>query len=271
MIHSVRLTKIRLPLLLALLCSLLLGAATVRAQFPGAPNSGADAYEAMDEAGEFAFVRLRYNSMFASGWGYGYGPWAVDFPDADINFLRGVGRLSNIRVMRDPIVLSADDQRIFEYPILYALEMGRAGGPVFSEVERHNLREYLLRGGFLIVDDFWGMREWEVFRNAIMQILPDHEVVELPHDHEIFRIYYDIDGPKMIPHGGNPQNIPERDVDHASLHAVKDDDGRIMVLINWNTDLGDGWEYTYSQHYPTRFSNQAYQLGLNYLIYSFTH
>lgn len=249
--------------------TLLFVAGSAHAQFPGLSSGGPDAYEAMDEAGEFAFVRLRYNSMFPSRWRYG--PWAIDFPEADINFLRGVGRLSNIRVMRDPIVLSADDDRIFEYPILYALEMGRAGGPVFSDLERNNLREYLLRGGFLIIDDFWGTREWDIFHNAIMQILPEYEVVELPDDHEIFRIYYDIDGPKMIPHGGNPQNIPERDVDHASLHAIKDDQGRIMVLINWNTDLGDGWEHTYAPHYPTRFSNQAYQLGLNYLIYSFTH
>jgi hypothetical protein len=207
--------------------------------------------------------------MFPSRWGYG--PWAIDFPEADINFLRGVGRLSNIRVMREPIVLRLDDERIFEYPVLYALEMGRAGGPVFSPTESENLREYLLRGGFLIIDDFWGTREWEIFATAMRRVLPDREIVELSSDHEIFSIYYDVDGPQMIPHGGNPQNIPERDVDHASVHAIHDDYGRIMVLINWNTDLGDGWEHTYSPNYPTRFSNLAYQLGLNYLIYSFTH
>lgn len=222
-----------------------------------------------DVAGEFAFVRIQYDSYFRGG--FGYGTWAIDFPDADRNFLRGVARLSNIRVMSEPIVLRLDDERIFEYPFLYALEMGRSGGAYFSPLEIANLREYLLRGGFLMVDDFWGTREWENFAASMQGVFPDREIVRLAADHEIFRIYYDTDGPQMIPALGNPENIPERDVDHASVHAIYDDHGRIMVLINWNTDLGDGWEHTYHPRYPTRFANMAYQLGINYLIYSMTH
>lgn len=234
-----------------------------------AASATVDPYAEMDQGGEFAFVRIQYDSVYRGGWGYG--PWAIDFPDSDINFLRGVGRLSNIRVMRDPIVLRLDNDAIFEYPILYMLEMGRNGGPRFSPGEVENLREYLLRGGFLIIDDFWGTREWNTFANAMSSVFPEREIVELPHDHEIFNIYYATDGPMMIPAAGNPQNIPERDVAHASAHAIMDDNGRIMAVINWNTDLGDGWEHTYNPMYPTRFSNQAYQLGINYLIYSFTH
>lgn len=227
------------------------------------------AQDEYDLAGEFAFVRLQWDSYYRGG--FGFGPWAIDFPDADRNFLRGVARLSNVRVMSEPIVLRLDEEEIFEYPFLYALEMGRNGGPYFSPVEIENLREYLLRGGFLMVDDFWGTREWQTFASAMATVFPERTIEQLAPDHEIFRIYYDTGGPQMIPALGNPGNVPERDVDHASVHAIHDDDGRIMVLINWNTDLGDGWEHTYHPRYPTRYANQAYQLGINYLIYSLTH
>lgn len=227
------------------------------------------AVEEEDVAGEFAFARVQYNSYYQGG--FGYGPWSVDFPDADRNFLRGVARLSNVRVMPEPIVLSLEDEQIYEYPFLYMLEVGRNGGPYFTPTELDNLREYLLRGGFLLIDDFWGTREWQAFENSFSAVFPGREIVRLPADHEIFRVYYDIEGPQMIPALGNENAQPERDVGEASLHAILDDDGRIMVLINWNTDMGDGWEHTYHARYPTRYANLAYQMGLNYLIYSMTH
>lgn len=247
-------------------------AATLLAQPLMSPQQGMPQMmpEDVDIAGEFSFARVQYNSYYQGGFGYG-GPWSVDFPDADRNFLRGVARLSNVRVMPEPIVLRLDDERIYEYPFLYMLEVGRNGGPYFSPTELGNLREYLLRGGFLLIDDFWGTREWQAFESSFSAVFPGREIVRLPADHEIFRVYYDIDGPQMIPALGNESNQPERDVNEASLHAILDDDGRIMVLINWNTDMGDGWEHTYHPRYPTRFANLAYQMGLNYLIYSMTH
>ena len=230
-----------------------------------------------DLNGEFAFVRVQYDNYFSGGFrggfggGFGGGTWRTDFPDADSNFLRGVARLTNVRVMAEPIVLRLDDQQIFDYPFLYALEMGRNGGPSFNPEELKNLREYLLRGGFMLIDDFWGTQQWNAFYSSFSQVFPDREIVQLQADHEIFRSYYDIDGPQMIPVIGNPDNIPEQDVDHASNHAILDDFGRVMVLINWNSDMGDGWEHTYDPAYPTRYANLAYQLGINYLIYSMTH
>ncbi|MEC8859018.1 MAG: DUF4159 domain-containing protein [Pseudomonadota bacterium] len=225
--------------------------------------------DAPDLAGEFAFVRVQYDSYYRGG--FGYGPWSVDFPAADRNFLRGVSRLSNIRVMSEPIVLRLDDDEIFEYPFLYMLEVGRNGGPYFSPPELQNLREYLLRGGFLLIDDFWGTREWQAFENSFQMVFPERDIVQLPPDHEIFRIYYDTNGPQMIPALGNPENIPERDASVATTHAILDDTGRVMVLINFNSDMGDGWEHTYHPNYPTRHANTAYQLGVNFLIYSMTH
>jgi len=137
--------------------------------------------------------------------------------------------------------------------------------------EIENLREYLLRGGFLLIDDFWGTQQWNNFFAAFSQVFPDREIIQLPPDHEIYHVYYDIDGAQMIPALGRSDQYGEQDVDYATNHAIVDDDGRVMVLINWNSDMGDGWEHTYHPAYPTRYANAAYQLGINYLMYSLTH
>ncbi len=225
-----------------------------------------------DEAGEFNFVRVQFDSYYGGGFGgFRGGTWAIDFPAADENFLRGVSRLTNIRVMSQPIVLRIDDERIFDYPFLYMLEVGQAGGIVMSPAEMENMREYLLRGGFLLIDDFWGQREWDNFYATFSQVFPDRQIIELPPDHEIFHVYYDIDGPTMIPALYRTDEYGEQGIDVASNHAILDDEGRVMVLINWNSDMGDGWEHTYHPAYPTRYANSAYRLGINYLMYSMTH
>ncbi len=224
---------------------------------------------------EFTFIRIQYDNFGTWGneysWG-GWSSWSVDYPDADFNFLRGVTRLTNIHINSSPEVLRLDDDRIFEYPFLYMLEMGRGKGPDFNEKEIKNLREYLLRGGFLFIDDFWGTLEWDYFYNAFSKVFPDRPVVELDRNHPIFHCFYDIDGPQMIPAISRSQyNYPEQDVAVAINRAILDDEGRVMVLINWNSDIGDGWEHTYHPAYPTRYANLAYQLGINYLIYAMTH
>ena len=241
--------------------------AQVFPQFGGSESSVFDLVE--EELGEFNFVRVQYDTYW--GGGFGYGTWSIDFPDADMNFLRGVSRLTNIKVERDPIVLRSDDEQIFDYPFLYMLEVGQNGGIVLSPKETENLREYLLRGGFLLIDDFWGQRQWDNFYAAFSQVFTDREITELRPDHEIFHVYYDIDGPQMIPALYRSDEFGEQGIDRASNHAILDDSGRVMVLINWNADMGDGWEHTYHQAYPTRYANNAYRLGINYLMYSMTH
>ena len=108
------------------------------------------------------FIRIQFDAM---GQGWGNGGWAHDYPDAEINFLRGVTRCSGIHIHAEPAVLRLDDDRIFEFPFLYLVEIGRDGGPDFSEKEIENLREYVLRGGFLLIDDFKGKAGWQVFRH----------------------------------------------------------------------------------------------------------
>lgn len=218
---------------------------------------------------EFTFIRIKYENAGSldDEWGgrWSRGTWSIDFPDADYNFLRGVTRLTNVHINAEPAVLTLDDDQIFEYPFLYMLELGRNGGPQFSEKETRNLREYLLRGGFLLVDDFWGEYEFDVFQQAFAKVFPDRPMVDLDKSHQIFHIFYDIDGAQSIPgirswRSGVPVN-----------RAILDDDNRVMVLINWNSDMGDGWEHTYHPAYPTKHANLAYQLGINYLIYAMTH
>jgi len=239
---------------------------------------GAGAQTSSDDVGAagdaFTFVRVQYDNAGgfreSRGWGR-RATWSIDYPDADFNFLRGVTRLTNIHINSSPTVLRLDDDRIFEYPFLYMLEMGRAGGPQFSEKEIKNLREYLLRGGFVFIDDFWGTFEWEMFYQAFVKVFPDRPVVDLDAKHQVFHCFYDIDGPQMIPAIWNVYNQPEQDVDTAYNRAILDDDGRVMVLINWNSDIGDGWEHTYHPAYPTKYANLAYRLGINYLMYAMTH
>ena len=140
--------------------------------------------------------------------------------------------------MDEPIVLRFDDEEIFDYPFLYALEMGRGGGISLSQSEIENLREYLLRGGFLLIDDFWGQQQWDAFYRDFSQIFPDREMVELQAGHEIYHTFYDIDGPQMIPGRGGRQGFGQAGMNNASNHAIMDDNGRVMVLINWNSDMG---------------------------------
>lgn len=224
----------------------------------------------MDEMqeGEFSFVRLQYDSL---GGGFRFSPWATDFPAADRNFLKGVKRLTHIKINRQPIVKRLDDDDIFNYPFIYAVEMGRNGGVSFNYREMANLREYLLRGGFLLIDDFWGSQQWDNFYRTFQQVFPEKTLIELKSDHEIFHGFYDVDGAQMIPALSNFTNQPEGDIPYASNHAILDDDGRVMVLINWNSDIGDGWEHTYHSDYPTKYANLAYRLGINYLVYALTH
>ena len=258
-----------------LVCAFLAGLIMIGAESAAEISFPIDQTLELHEAGDaFTFVRVEYDTT-ASGlygddeWG-GWHTWAVDFPAADQNFLRGVRRLTNIHVNREPIVMRLDDDRIFEYPFLYMLEVGRQGIQL-SEKEMHNLREYLLRGGFLFIDDFWGTWQWANFYSTFSQVFPDKSIVELTKDHQIFHSFYDIDGPQMIPRVNNVDNYPEADIDVAINRAVLDDDGRVMVLMNWNSDIGDGWEHTYHPVYPTQYANMAYRLGINYLMYALTH
>lgn len=237
----------------------------------------------------FTFVRIRYSSDYG-GYGYGGygrgrgrgfrgggGSWATDYPDSDLNFSFRLHQLTSLEVNPDGLVLELTDPELVNYPFIYMLECGRL---VFSEPEVEALRGYLLNGGFLMVDDFWGEAEWYNFYREIKRVFPDREPVELPLDHPIFHAVFDLKEKPQIPSinvamAGRDYGITWEREDAQEVHykAIYDDKGRMMVIICHNTDLGDGWEREgENEWYFHEFSEKkAYPLGINIVFYAMTH
>ncbi|MCO6456429.1 MAG: DUF4159 domain-containing protein [Pirellulaceae bacterium] len=224
----------------------------------------------------FTFVRIRYESH---GYGRG-GGWATDFRDSDLNFSLRLQQLTSLKVNPEPIVLELTDPRLFHHPFIYIIEPGRL---YFDDDEVTALRRYLLNGGFLMVDDFWGDDEYDNFAQEMRRVFPDREAEEVPLEHEIFHIVYDLKEKPQIPSinaaewgqrsGVTWEPRPGSDTSQASYRAIRDDAGRIMVFICHNTDLGDGWEREgENQWYFEEFSvKKAYPLGINIVTYAMTH
>jgi hypothetical protein len=193
----------------------------------------------------FRFVRVKYDS---TGYGRG-GGWDVDYPDSDLNFSLRLQQLTSLQVNPNPLILELTDERLFDYPFLYMIEPGSL---YFHEAEVVALRRYLLNGGFMMVDDFWGEQEWQNFRQQMKRVFPDREPFEVPLSHTIFHNVYDLKEKPQVPainvaRWGRERGITweERyDSDTSTPHymAITDDKDRIMVFICHNTDLGDGWE-----------------------------
>jgi len=211
----------------------------------------------------FYFTRAMYTSYGRRG----RGSWSVDFPKADRQFLMGLARLTGIDAyeMENPVPL--DDPALRRFPFLYAVEVGRMA---LTDAEAAGLRSYLLAGGFLVVDDFWGTWEWDNFESEMRRVLPEYPIVELPPDHPLLDTFYRIDEVVQVPNvrqgmRGGPTWEGDGYVPH--LRAIFDEAGRLMVLISWNSDLGDAWEWAENPYYPLPFSNYAYRLGVNVVLY----
>lgn len=232
----------------------------------------------------FTFVRIRYSSGYGGGRygggygrGYGRGRWATDYPDSDLNFSYRLQQLTSMEVDPDGVVLELTDPKLFDYPFIYIVE---PGGLMFSEEEVKALRRYLLNGGFLMVDDFWGEDEWYNFYYEIKRVFPDREPIELELDHPIFHAVFDLKERPQIPSIGHALNgryygITWERADAREVHykAIYDDKGRIMAVICHNTDLGDGWEREgENEWYFHEFSEKkAYPMGINIVFYAMTH
>lgn len=221
----------------------------------------------------FTFVRIRYGNN-ATGWVRQFGDqtWSHDYPTAEYNFYEALERTTKIHVNRPPVVLELSDPQIFEYPVLYLCEPGYWE---MSDEDVENLREYLDRGGFMFFDDFRGDVEWMQLVTQVERIYPDRSLVELPNDHPIWSIYYDVDpvaAPSLVSgsrgrrFGGGRGGGPDTD---DRYYGLFDDDGRMMMMICFNQDLGDGWEYPDFDYQDA--SLITFQMGVNFLIYALTH
>jgi hypothetical protein len=217
---------------------------------------------------EFAFVRMVYTGL--GPWNY-YKAWYTDWPKADRQFILGVRRLTNIRIAEQEKTMELTDPEIFHYPFIYSVECGHWN---FTDAEAAGLREYLKRGGFLFCDDFWGAKEWMNFQQNMSRVLPGAEISELPSSHPVFHSYYDIDRVIQVPNVGNAlyeDRTYEQDGLVPHCRGIQNERGRLIVIINWNTDLGDGWEWADLPGYPAKYSTYAYKIGINAIVYAMSH
>lgn len=240
-----------------------------------APNTTTRARQAADfeRPGRHTFYWTRgAYSGGGGGWGWGRrNAWATDYPKSDIQFVTVLQRLVRLDVFQEENAVRLDDPILRHFPVLYMVEVGYMDLGA-SEVE--GLRGFLDSGGFLIVDDFWGARAWAVFEDNIRRVLPDKAIVDLPLEHPIFNVFYDIDEVKQVPARGRAARsgiTTECYGCEATIRGIFDDDGRLMVIINWNTDLGDAWEWAEDPYYPLEYSTYAYQMGANMIVYAMSH
>lgn len=227
----------------------------------------------------FTFVRIQYSSWGGRG---GYGKWRTDYPDAELNFSYRLQQLTSLHTHPDGLILELTDPRLFDYPFIYIIEPGELQ---FTEPEVVALRSYLLNGGFLMVDDFWGNAELENFLEQMRRVFPDREASEIPLEHPIFHCVYDLKERPQIPAVGyaSPDRVDQNgnlitwqrgwDTQEVHYRGLYDDNGRMMSIICHNTDLGDGWEEeARDPWYFKEFSEKkAYPLGINIVFYAMTH
>ncbi|MDJ0783304.1 MAG: DUF4159 domain-containing protein [Desulfosarcinaceae bacterium] len=252
-----------------------------------APSLGPDAPAHPASAYEFVFVRGKYTNYHSSvppqyrRHGGNRAWWETDYDDAERNLLRGIQRYTSIDTTSVSYkAVSLTDPILFEYPFLY-INMKRVplysgNGPNFSVDEAAALREYMLRGGFVMLDDFWGPDHWQDFLVELAKIFPHRRLRPLSVDHPLFHCFFDIDEIKQVPGRGVTWNFGwgftlDNPAYPTTVHGIFDDDDRLMMVVTHNSDLGDGLEHTYDQFYPTRYCNEAYKLVINYIVYALSH
>ena len=233
-----------------------------------------------DHDGAFHYCRVMYGrNRYGDGGG-----WSTDFPDADVNLSIRLSELTKTPVSRDdsgeprPLVVRLTDAALFQCPFVMMQEVGTI---FIDEEEAESLREYLTKGGFLWVDDFWGSRAWDVWESQINKVLPPGQFrnVDLENDHPIMRTMFVLkDGVPQVPSigfwRGSGGGTSERYSDSAEVHArgILDGAGRVLVLQTHNTDVSDSWEREGEDtRYFYQFSVEGYAVAMNVLLYSMTH
>lgn len=225
----------------------------------------------------FTFARLRYTRMEQAAWGAGH--WWTDFPDCDLNLSYRLQQVTSLKVDPNGRVLNITDKELAGYPWVYMVEPGRLK---LTEAEVVSLRNYLVNGGFMMADDFWGERQWANFEREMKRVFPTRTFTELPMEHPLFHCVFDFKGPKNdlqtpnVVHARRGVSYETHDgVDCTEMHvrAILDDKGRILVIATHNCDNGDGWE---REGEDDRFFHEfcekrGYPLAINIIFYAMTH
>jgi hypothetical protein len=234
--------------------------------------------------GEYSFIRLEYTDLpqyhrrfgWSSRSGTGTGWWMMDWPDAEQHFTTGLQRLTRIAAA-GPRHLRLTDDELFEHPWIYATQVGWWG---LSDTETRRLGDYLLRGGFILVDDFYGPEQWDIFRQTMQRALPGRPIIDVPDDDSMMHVLYDIfekdrtfiPGSRHLRRtaGGGlvieqpPGTVP-------AWRAIYDDRNRMIVAVSYNMDVADAWEFADWPEYPEHKTTLAYQYGINTILYAMTH
>ena len=222
--------------------------------------------------GRLMFPQTQRRYMLGAGpgdWRAGRTAWTVDYPEGDRTFARLLGRLTTIdvRLVEQPVNLDEDIDAYY-WPFLIS---GLVGAWDLTYAQAAKLREYLLRGGFLLCDSFYGTEEWEGFVEGMRRVFPDRPILDLPDSHPIFHSVYDLTDRPQIP---TWQHLPRgyrNDGAVARWRAIVDDDDRVMVMIAFNNDIADGWQRADEYEYPQEAANLAISLGVNFAVYALSH
>jgi hypothetical protein len=247
-------------------------------EYPGVEYSNFPLPPDYQEKTEYVFARLMYPTGdtfggFRNGstWAEGYSIWTQDYPRADRHFATAVRRLSRIHVrsVEQPVNLDDGDDA-FNYPWLYAVQVGQWR---LTDPQAAKLREYLLRGGFFAVDDFWGQDQWENFMYSMRRVFPDRPVIDIPDNDAVLHLAYDVEHRYQVPGARYLQTgVTEKCYNcPAQWRGIYDDRGRLMVAMSFQSDMGDSWEWADDPSYDEKFSALSIRLGVNYIIYSMTH
>jgi hypothetical protein len=230
------------------------------------------------EKTEWAFARLMYPSIpgsrfsrWGADWHQGNTSWTQDYPRADRHFSRAIRRLTrlHVRSVEQPVSLDDGDDA-FNWPWLYAVQTGEWK---LTDAQAKKFREYLLRGGFFMCDDFWGEREWVTFNATMSRVLPGRPIVDIPNEDAIFHTVFDLDDRYQVPGQRYVRTGSTEKCLGCPAHwrGIYDEKGRLVVAMTFQSDLGDSWEWADDPEYPEKFSALGIRIGVNYIIYAMTH
>jgi len=250
-------------------------------EYPGVEYNDFPLPADYQEKTEWAFARLmyppapgaRYTRFFGGGvsdWRQGLSAWTQDYPRADRHFNLAMRRLTRIHVRSAEQPVNLDDSDQYDWPWLYAVQVGQWN---LTDAQAKSFREYLLRGGFFMCDDFWSEYEWQTFEHSMKRVFPDRPIVDLENTDAIFHAVYDLSdryqvpGARSIGTGSTEKcfNCPAR------WRGIYDDKGRVVVAIAFESDIGDSWEFADDPAYPEKYSALGIRIGVNYVVYAMTH
>ncbi len=249
-------------------------------EYPGIEYNTVPLPSDYQEKTEWAFARLMYPQAGVRGFGFrrgggdwreGNSMWTQDYPRADRHFSRALRRLTRIHVrsVEQPVNLDDGDD-VENWPWLYAVQVGQWR---LTDAQAAKLREYLLRGGFFMCDDFWGEAQWENFMESMRRVFPDRPVVDIPDDDPIFHSVYDLDDRYQVPGARYIQTGVTEKCEGCPprWRGIYDDRGRVMVAMTFDSDLGDSWEWADDPGYDEKFSALGIRIAVNYIVYAMTH